>query len=170
MSMSVGPSMAINSFHWCLVRSWLGTGRFLAGLFTIFSRQPVVNWLRVSGRNWFRTVITTTLKKHPTHKSEFSALSFATLCCAAKCDWSCIQMQETRTVAGNWGSKLPLTLFDVTHPGLAELSKLICSDNWLCTSMSERQRLSENSDTFCRADFFAYSICMDFSACLQPLV
>ena len=40
------------------------------------------------------------------------------------------------------GSELPLTSFNVTHPGLAELSKLICSDNRLCTPTSERHRLS----------------------------
>ena len=62
---SLGPSMAINICHWCLVRSqpFSGTGRFLAGLFTFLSRQPVVNQLRVCGRNWFRTVIITTKTK-----------------------------------------------------------------------------------------------------------
>ena len=38
------------------------------------------------------------------------------------------------------GSKLPLTLFDVTHPAL---SKLVCSNNQVSTPTSERQRLSE---------------------------
>ena len=41
----------------CLVRSWpfTGTHRFLAGLFTFLSRQPVVVHLRASEKNWFRT-------------------------------------------------------------------------------------------------------------------
>ena len=40
------------------------------------------------------------------------------------------------------GSELPLPSFDVTHPGLAA-SKLISSDNQLCTPTSDRQRLRE---------------------------
>ena len=64
--------MATDIFHQCLVRSqpFAGTHRFLAlaGLFTFLSRRPVVNPLRASERNWFRTVILT--KKN----SEFSAL------------------------------------------------------------------------------------------------
>ena len=67
--------MATDIFHQCLVRSqpFAGTHRFLAlvGLFTFLSRRPVVNPLRASERNWFRTVILTTKKKS---KSEFSAL------------------------------------------------------------------------------------------------
>ena len=39
-----------------------GTGRFLAGLFTFLSRRPIVNRLRASGSNWFRTVTKTTRK------------------------------------------------------------------------------------------------------------
>ena len=58
VSSGLGPSMAVNISHRCLVRSQplSGTGRFLAGLFTFFNRQPLVNRLRASGRNWFRTV------------------------------------------------------------------------------------------------------------------
>ena len=37
VSLSLGLSMIINISHWCLV-----THRFLAGLFTFLSRQPVV--------------------------------------------------------------------------------------------------------------------------------
>ena len=47
--------------------------------------------------------------------------------------------RETET---DVGSELPLTPFDVTNPGLAELSKLIWSDNRFRTVTSERQRLS----------------------------
>ena len=44
VSSSLGPSMAINIFHWCLVRSWtsVDTDRFLARLFTFLSRRPIV--------------------------------------------------------------------------------------------------------------------------------
>ena len=53
VSSSLGSSTTIHMFHWCLVSSWLvaGVHRFLAGLFTILSRRPVVCWLRGSGRN-----------------------------------------------------------------------------------------------------------------------
>ena len=71
VSSSLGPSIAIHTFHWCLVSSWLvaGAHRFLAGLFTILSRWPVVCWLRASGRNWWRTIIMT-----GGETSQFSAL------------------------------------------------------------------------------------------------
>ena len=65
--LELGPSMATDIFHQCLVRSqpFAGTHRFLAlvGLFTFLSRRLVVNPLRASERNWFRTVILTTKKK-----------------------------------------------------------------------------------------------------------
>ena len=70
VSSSLRPSVTIgNIFHWCLVRSqpFTGTGRFLAGLFTFLRRQPIVNQLRVGGRNWFRTV------NYEKNRSEFSA-------------------------------------------------------------------------------------------------
>ena len=65
VSSNLGPAMAINIFHRCLVRSrnFPGTHRFLAGLFTFLSRRPVVNRFRASERNWFRTIITTTRKR-----------------------------------------------------------------------------------------------------------
>ena len=75
VSLSLGPSMAVNIFHGCLVSSKLftGTRRFLAGMFTFLSMQPLVNRLRASGRNWFRT-ITMTLKKKQIRV-------FCNLCC-----------------------------------------------------------------------------------------
>ena len=62
-------------------------------------RRPIVNRLRASGRNWFRTIIMMVK-----NKSEFCAFSFVTLCWAVKCGWSCMQMniRETSNVAGNW--------------------------------------------------------------------
>ena len=43
-------------------------------LFTISNRQPIVNQLRASGRNWFRTIITTKINKFINNFR--SALSF----------------------------------------------------------------------------------------------
>ena len=43
------------------------------------------------------------------------------------------------------GSELPLTLFDVTHPGLTgQLSKFVCSDNWLHILTSDTELELEN--------------------------
>ena len=58
-----------------LVRSqpFAGTGRFLAGFFAFLSRWPVVNGLRVNGKEWFRTIITATRKG-----DFFSLMSFTT--------------------------------------------------------------------------------------------
>ena len=143
VSSSMGPSMAINIFHQYLVRSWsfAGTGIFLAGLFTFLSRWPNVNQLRALGRNWFRTVVMT-MKNKTKNKSEFSALSSATLHWAAKSGQAHIQMngggeggggrgrREVIQLEPDTGHELPLT------PGwqLSE-SKLVCSDNWLGTIM-----------------------------------
>ena len=52
----------------------------------------------------------------------FSALSFATLCCAVKCGWFHMQMNSKKLVMQletDVGSELLLTLLSVTHPGLA---------------------------------------------------
>ena len=69
--------------HHCLVRPWpfTGTGGCVAGLFTFLSRQSTVNQLRACKRNWLKTIIINTKTK----KSEFSVLTFRTLCWAAKC-------------------------------------------------------------------------------------
>lgn len=79
-----------NIFHRRLVRSrpFAGIGRFLAGLVTFLSRRPVAKQLGANGRNWLRTIITITKKI----ESKFSALSFATLCGAAKCGLARMQM------------------------------------------------------------------------------
>ena len=125
VSLNLGPSLAINSLP----------GWFLAGLFTFLSR------LRARGRNCFKTTIMTT----KIIKSVFSGLSFVTICKALKCGPSHTYMNNRKPVLQSEidvGSELPLTSFNVTHHGLAELSKLICSDNRLCTPTSERHRLS----------------------------
>lgn len=75
----------------------------------------------------------------------FSGLSSVTICKAVKCGLSRTYMNSRKPVLRpeiDVGSELPLTSFNVIHPGLAELSKLICSDNRLCTPTSERPRLS----------------------------
>ena len=66
----------------CPVRSWpfTGTHRFLAGLFTFLSRQPVVIHLRASEKNWFRT---STTKKKKKKKKSF-------LCCSCDILLSCL--------------------------------------------------------------------------------
>ena len=94
-----GNSMAINMFYWCLdISHNLShcTHRFLAGLFTFLSRWPIVNWLRASKRNHFRTIITTIL---PWIFSFFSSSLFS--CCKM---WSvphANEWQETRNVGRN---------------------------------------------------------------------
>ena len=124
--------MAINIFHRCLVRSQplAGASRFLAGLFTFLSRQPIANQLRACVRNWFRTIITTT------PKSDFvCVLHFAILCWAVKWGWSCMQLngrklvmqpetdegnelrQETSNVAGNWWRQWTTTVLPYTFMG-----------------------------------------------------
>ena len=96
--LNLGPSMRVNSFQQCLVRC----GRFLAGLFTFLSRQLILNWLRASGRNWFR--------KHHDYgrrrKEDFFELCSVTLFWATNCGQSCMQMNGV-----NWsrGQKLMLT-------------------------------------------------------------
>ena len=128
ISSNLGPSMAINIFHRCLVGSWpfAGACRFLAGLFTFFSRWPIVNQLRASGRTWFRFIIMI-----PNKTKKFSALPFMTIYRAAKCGpfhiYLYMQMNGRKVVI--WletdvGRELPLTWSDVIHPGLAELSSL----------------------------------------------
>ena len=59
-----------------LASAWLDLGLSLipGWLFTFLSRWPIVTRLRASGRNWFRTVITTTEKT----SQEFLALPFVT--------------------------------------------------------------------------------------------
>ena len=94
--------MAINICHQCLVRSqpFAGTCRFLASLFTFLSKQPNVNQLRTTGRNWFRTIITTK-KQHVrvfififvgvdcSYIALFSALE-QTHCTLVTCDSKCM--------------------------------------------------------------------------------
>ena len=78
------------------------------------------------------------------NKSEFSVLSFTTLCRGAKCGQSRMQMNGGKQVMQpetDVGSEVPLTSFDVAHPDLNELSKLICSK----TDFTEQQRLSETA-------------------------
>ena len=60
LSWSLGPSMAISIFHWCLVRSHpFACNCPVAGLFPFLKRQYVISGLRASERNWFRTIIMT---------------------------------------------------------------------------------------------------------------
>ena len=118
----LGVSFSILKFQFLRtkpIRSQLVTdiGRFLASLFTFLSRWPIVNQLRASGRNYYYNY-----NKRERKKSHFSALSFITLYSAEKCSQSHMQMDIWKLVM--WletdvGSELPMTLFNVTHPGLA---------------------------------------------------
>ena len=118
ITLHLGPSMAINISHQCLVRFWTFTGtcRFLAGLFTFLTW---VGSLLSTGSELVEVTIIMTMRRR--RKSMFFALSLTTLCSATKCGWSCMQMNgETDNAAENWHrSELPMTSFDVTHPGLA---------------------------------------------------
>ena len=114
--------MAVSIFHQCLIRSqpFAGTHRFLAGLFTFLSRQPTVNGAEpVEGTG---AEILELSSKYNYFFLEFSALSFLTWCWATKCDQAWVEMNGRKLVIypeTDIDSKLPLTLFNVTHPGLA---------------------------------------------------
>ena len=90
-----------------------GTYRSQAGLFTFLSRQPIVNQLRTSGRNWFRTIIITIIM---TTKKTRHVLSFAT-CWAAKMS-SFLHAKLVMWSDTDVGSELLLTSISVTHLGL----------------------------------------------------
>ena len=104
---SLGPFIAINIFHWCLVRSqpFAGTGRFLACLFAILNRQPIIKWLRASGMNswlWKKWVRVFCIVFHDIMLS---------------CKMWCMQINGRKLVMLP-ETELSLTLFSVTHPGL----------------------------------------------------
>lgn len=163
--------MAINSFHWCLVRfehlgiSLDGTHRFVAEFFTFFSKWPVVNQLRASRRNWFRTIITS-------YNCEKTSQSFLHCSSRLHTELQNVVSPVCKQMGGKlimqWeidvGSELLLISCDVTHLGLA------CSNNQLHTPtldrLRERERLLEalNQNAFCHTylDFYAYSKCMGF--------
>ena len=133
--LSVGPSMAISIFHCCLVRSQPFTGicRFLAGLFTFLSRHPVVN-LNLELVEGTDSELSSGLQKTRLLNK-----------IAAKGGRSHTHMNSGKLVMRletDGGSELPLP-FDVTHLGLAELSKLICSNNCLCNLMPETESEQE---------------------------
>ena len=70
-------ALAINISHQCLVRSgtFIGTCRLLAGLFTVFSRRPIVNQLGVNGRNRFKITMITT-EKNKSYGSVFCVVFY----------------------------------------------------------------------------------------------
>ena len=95
--------------------TFAGTYRSQAGFFTFLSRQPIVDQLRTGGRNWFRTIITTTKNT----KSEFYVLSF---CNMLSCKHLVFPACKTSNVVGHHvGSELPLTSISVTHLGLVAI-------------------------------------------------
>lgn len=59
-------------------------------------------------------------------------LSFATLRQVVQCDQARMHINDQKLVMQretDVGSELPMASFNVPHPGLAQLSKLICSNN-----------------------------------------
>ena len=63
-------------------------------------------------------------------------LSFMTLHQVVKCDQACMHINDQKLVMQletDVGSELPMASFNVPHPGPAQLSKLIFSNNQLCT-------------------------------------
>ena len=86
-------------------------------------RRPIVNRLRASGRNWFRTIVMINknpkgccffvcFKEREKKKKKFSMLSSATLCWAVKCGRSQLQMDGEKPVTRpetDVGSELTLT-------------------------------------------------------------
>ena len=108
------------------------SGRFLVGLFTFLSRQPI-QAIRVSSTSselveWTGSKLSSWLEKQKTkQKSKFSVFSWHygfMLSCKM---WSVPHMctnewLETSDAIGNWFRQwitklVPLTSFDVTHPG-----------------------------------------------------
>ena len=90
------PTFIFTFYLWCLVvipQPFAGTERFLAGLFTISSRLPIANWLRTSGRNWLINII-----RSRTKQIWVTGLPSSTLCWAATCGWSCMQMNSSKLV------------------------------------------------------------------------
>ena len=108
--------LTISAFHHC-------THRFLAGLFTFLSRWPIVNWLRASKRNHFRTIITTIFLLWIFSLSLFSWCKM----------WSvphANEWQETSNVGRNWHLQWTTTDFvwrrcHPPWPGSCQVSKLM---------------------------------------------
>ena len=106
-------SSNISAVHWC--------NRFLAGLFTFLSGQPVVNQLRASGRSWFRTIIMT--KKSTNHN--FFVLSFTTLCFV-------VQVEEKSTCptpffdCPNFSRYTPTKIVKQTNNNINSCSPVLC--------------------------------------------
>ena len=97
------------------------TSRFLAGLFTFLSSQLAQYSWKELVQNYHHDY------KKEKNKSEVFALSFVTLCWAAKYRCSRLQMNGRKIVMlleTDTGSELPLTSSNVTHPVLAELCQL----------------------------------------------
>ena len=70
-------------------------------------------------------------------------LSFTTLCWAAECGWSHMQMNggETSNVAGNQHKQWTTTYFIQCHPPWSgSCQELVCSDNQLHTQTLEREK------------------------------
>ena len=143
-----GPSMAINIFHWCQVKSQTFDGthtshRFPRGLLTFWSRQHIVNQLRAKGKNWFRTVITNTKKG-----TSFCTV-LMTICWAVKFGPFHMQINSGKLVMQpetNVSSELTVTLshwqksptlaatsVEVTHPGSYQ--------SWCVLHLTSHQRL-----------------------------
>ena len=90
------PKFTFIFYLWCLIvipQPFAGTERFLAGLFTFSSRLPIANWLRTSGRNWPINII-----RSRTKQIWVAGLPSSTLCWAATCGWSCMQMNSSKLV------------------------------------------------------------------------
>ena len=146
------PTFIFTFYLWCLVvipQPFAGTERFLAGLFTFYSRLPIASWLRTSGRNWLINSI-----RSRTKQIWVTGLPFSTLCWAATCGWSCMQMNSSRLkyAARNWHRQWTSKVSthwqrSMSHTLVWLLSKFICSDNWLHSSMSEKKRMGERETT-----------------------
>ena len=133
VSSNLGPSMAINIFHRCLVGSWpfAGACRFLAGLFTFFSRWPIVNQLRASGRTWFRFTIMIQKNLHclSWQYAELRNVVHSIYIYIYANEW-----QESSNMAGNWCRQRTNTDLVWCHPPWPSWAvKFVCSDNWLLT-------------------------------------
>ena len=116
VSLSLGPSMAVNISHWCLFRFWLAFAdswlvwlpSWVGGLLSTSSELVEGRGLELSSQ-----------LQNKIKNSQFSALSFATLCCTVKCGQPCMQMNSRKLVMRpetDTGSELPLTSFNWCHP------------------------------------------------------
>ena len=161
-------------------QTFTGTGRFMAGLFTFLTRWLIANQFRVraSGRNRFRTIITTVKKLI---KSQGFCILFHDIMLSCEM-WSVLHANEsweTSNVARNWHGQWSTTDLIWCHPlwpGNCQSWYILTTDftpqhqrnrDWVGEKMLKVKAF--NSNTFCHIylDIFAHSKCIGFKQLCQ---